>query len=201
MNKAEYLDTLREKLTETAISNIDSRIEFYSEMIDDRMEDGMTEEEAVASMESIDSIVATSKLEKPITTLVKEKVKESKKKAEKSGHTGLWIVLAIIGFPVWFPLGIVFAAVFFSLYIVLWSMILVFFCVELAFGVTALGCLLGSLIFWGSLNFPTVLCFIGCALVLGSLAFLLWNPILALCKVTIQLFAKCISGCKHLIFK
>ena len=59
-------------------------IEFYAEMIDDRMEDGMSEEEAVAAMEDIDRVIAQAKLDRPLPALMLDKVKESHEKANES---------------------------------------------------------------------------------------------------------------------
>ena len=48
MNKQEFLDELRKGLCGLPSEDIEERINFYSEMIDDRMEEGLTEEESVA---------------------------------------------------------------------------------------------------------------------------------------------------------
>ena len=50
MNKEEFLSELRTKLSGLPQEDIEERISFYSEMIDDRMEDGISEEEAVEGM-------------------------------------------------------------------------------------------------------------------------------------------------------
>ena len=50
MSKETYLDLLRQKLLENNIPGADQMVDFYAEMIEDRVEDGMTPEEAVASM-------------------------------------------------------------------------------------------------------------------------------------------------------
>ena len=46
MRKAEFLRELEKRLQGLPKDEIDSRLAFYSEMIDDRIEDGKTEEEA-----------------------------------------------------------------------------------------------------------------------------------------------------------
>ena len=50
MNKSEFLNSLEEKLKELPKDEIRKTIDYYDEMIDDRIEDGMTEEEAVKSI-------------------------------------------------------------------------------------------------------------------------------------------------------
>ena len=52
MNKQEYLSAIRVRIPKMPTEDMERFIAYYSEMIDDRMEDGMTEEEAVAMMES-----------------------------------------------------------------------------------------------------------------------------------------------------
>ena len=56
MMKKMFLDRLRVRLSCLPKEEQDERIAFYSEMIDDRMEDGLTEEEAVKAITSIDDI-------------------------------------------------------------------------------------------------------------------------------------------------
>lgn len=69
MTTNEYLITLAAKLQKLAddprkiYPELKSMIEFYREMLDDKIEDGMTEEEAVAAMETPDEIVERLKRE------------------------------------------------------------------------------------------------------------------------------------------
>ena len=75
MNKISFILRLHERLEGLPQEDIEERLMFYSEMIDDRMEDGLSEEDAVASVGSIDEIVTEIVAEFPITKLVKSKVK------------------------------------------------------------------------------------------------------------------------------
>ncbi len=146
MNKKEFLDKLKTELERQSISNIENMIEFYDEMICDRMEDGMSEEEAVDSMESIDEIVHEAVLDKSVPTLVKERVKKSREKAKRNGLEWLWIVLAIVGFPVWLPIAIALIAVAFTLFVVFWVVIVTLFVVLLALAISAVACVFGGFI-------------------------------------------------------
>ena len=47
MNKTEFLDALRHALGKLPSYEVEQSIAFYAEMIDDRIEDGMSEQEAV----------------------------------------------------------------------------------------------------------------------------------------------------------
>lgn len=188
MLRNEYLDTLRTRLNENEIPNIDGMIEFYGEMIDDRMEDGMNEEEAVAAMEDIDHIVAQAKLDRPLPALMLDKVKESHKKADKSSKGGLWIALAIIGFPVWFPLVITFLSVVFTLYISLWAIVISIYAVEFALGISAVACFLGGFaVVFGLIPLASALALWGAGILLAGLTLLLWKPIIAATKGMIDM--------------
>ena len=47
MNKQDFLDTLRDRLSATlSQEEVADSVEFYSEMINDRMEEGLSEEDA-----------------------------------------------------------------------------------------------------------------------------------------------------------
>ena len=71
MTKAEFLNELKNRIAEYPSEETNQSVEYYSEMIDDRMEDGMSEPEAVASMGKVAEIAQQIKEELPLTTLVK----------------------------------------------------------------------------------------------------------------------------------
>ena len=73
MTKAEFLNELKNRIAEYPSEETNQSVEYYSEMIDDRMEDGMSEPEAVASMGKVAEIAQQIKEELPLTTLVKYK--------------------------------------------------------------------------------------------------------------------------------
>ena len=53
MTKLQFLLALHDKLTGLPRDEVEERLNFYSEMIEDRMEDGLSEEEAVAAIGSV----------------------------------------------------------------------------------------------------------------------------------------------------
>ena len=115
MNKNEFLSLLNNKLKKFPKQEVKERLVFYSEMIDDRVEEGLTEEEAVLEIGNIDDIVNQVSLE----MVDKEIVKEPLNKWE--------LILLIVGAPLWFPLLLVAFVVVWSLLIVLWAIELPFF--------------------------------------------------------------------------
>ena len=56
MTKAEFLAELRAAISGLPEADIEKSLDFYSEMIDDRVEDGLSEEEAVAALGSVENI-------------------------------------------------------------------------------------------------------------------------------------------------
>ncbi len=109
MTKQEFLLKLRKSLHGLPEEEIEERLLFFSEIIDDRIEEGMTEEEAVLKISADDEIA-----------VIKEHIK--KKKTLKAWE----IVLLILGSPIWVSLLIALAAVIFSLFVALWSVFALF---------------------------------------------------------------------------
>ena len=199
MNKREFLDELKIHLEEAGVASSQGLIDFYDEAISDRMDAGMSEEEAVTKVESIDEIVKRAKLDMPMPVVVKNKIKESHKSAKKSGRGGIWIILSIIGFPVWFPLLVAAAAVLFSVYIVLWSLVISFFAVEFAFAISAVACFLLSFTsITGFIPLASFIALLGSALLLAGIALLLWKPLLISAKGMIYIVKAFVKSIKKL---
>ena len=201
MTKEEFLKTLKSELEKQSISNIESMIEYYDEMICDRMEDGMSEEEAVDSMDSIPEIVHEAVLDKSVPALVREKVKKSREAAERSGHGWLWITLAIIGFPVWLPLLITAFVLALTFFIVFWVLVATMFIVILSLGVAAIACFIASpLVFFGHISIASALVSLGGAFLLAGILSLIWRPCVSLVKNAGNVFARIVLSCKRKLF-
>lgn len=130
MTKQEFLDALRAGLSGLTEADASERITFYSEMLDDRIEEGLSEEAAVAQIGSVDEIVASILAEIPqkqkdvITRVDKPTHHQATPKKEEKKHMETWqIILLILGFPLWLPLLIAAFAVVISLIAVLWSVV------------------------------------------------------------------------------
>ena len=134
MNKQEFLTALRQSLSGLPLDDVEERLNFYSEMIDDQVEEGKSEEEAVASIGSVDEIVSQTLSEVPLTKIVKKKIKPKRR-------LRAWeIVLLAVGSPIWLTLGLVAFAVLISLYAVLWSLVGSAWAIFSAFVGCAAGC-------------------------------------------------------------
>ena len=110
MTKSEFLSALRAHLYGLPKDEIDERVDFYGEAIDDRIEDGLSEEDAVGEMGSLDGIVFEIIGEVPLSKIIKQRVKP--KRRFKAWET----VLLAVGSPVWLSLLFAAFAVVLSLY-------------------------------------------------------------------------------------
>ena len=99
MKKKEFLNELKERLSGLPYDELMSRLSFYEESINDRMDEGKSEEEAIKELGTIDEIVNQVASETSLVTLVKAR------KTRKL--TGLEILFLVLGFPLWFPLFMV----------------------------------------------------------------------------------------------
>ena len=126
MNKTEFTNQLTAGLMGLLEEDIKRSVDFYVEMVDDRIEDGMTEEDAVAALGSIDEIRSKILEEIPITRIVKEKV------TPKRAFSHMEIVLLIVGTPLWLPLLLAFIIVSIALYLCFWAIILSLYAIDLS---------------------------------------------------------------------
>jgi uncharacterized membrane protein len=120
MNKVEFINALKEKLSNIPLKEVEERISFYSEMIDDKIEDGISEEDAVNQIGSVDEVINQILKEIPLSKIVKEKRKTIKSKQLKAWE----IVLLALGSPIWLSLLIAFLAILLSIYVSLWSVVI-----------------------------------------------------------------------------
>ncbi len=172
MNKQEFLSRLRKGLSVLPKSEREERLTFYSEMIEDRIEEGLLEEDAVAAVGTVNEIVAQV-LDESVPS--KELKKENRKKSRAWG-----ITLVVLGSPLWLSLLIAAIAVIISLYAVLWcgivvslwSVVVSLWSVFVSFVAGAFGGAVGGIAFICMGNTLTGFAFIAAALVCVGLAIL-----------------------------
>ncbi len=164
MRKNEFIIELRRGLSGLPAEDIEERVSFYTEMIDDRVEEGIDEEEAVAAIGSIDDIISQTLAEIPLSRIAKERIKPKRK-------LDTWeIVLLAIGSPIWLSLLITAIAVIFSLYVVLWSVVVTLWAVFAAFCACSLGGVAAGIIFAVSGHVPSGIALIGAGILLAGLS-------------------------------
>ena len=164
MNKRDFLLALRLRLSCLSSKDIASASDYYAELISDRMEDGLSEEEAVAAIGNIDDIAEEIISQTPLTKLVKAKIKP------KKGRNPLTVILLILGSPVWLSLLIAAFAVVLAVYISLWSIVMSLYAVDLALAAAGFACIVASPATIIEGNFPFFFICLGAGFVCSGLA-------------------------------
>ena len=174
MTKREFLSRLNEGLSGLPQEDAAGRLAFYSEMIDDRIEDGLSEEEAVAGIGPVEKIVAQIIEETPLTTLAKEKLRPKRR-------LRVWeTVLLVLGSPLWLSLLLTAFAVVLTVYLAIWVLVLSLWIVDLAFFAAFLGGLIAGVLFFTGSGILSGLPVLGAGLVFAGLSIFLFF----LCKET-----------------
>jgi len=128
MKKNEFLAALEDRLACIPAYDTASSLEYYAEMIDDRIEDGLSEEEAVAAVGSPQKIAERIISELPPTQT--GKAAEQKSRTHGAGE----ILLLILGAPLWLPLLLAAAVVLLAIYIVLWAAVISIYALTVSLG-------------------------------------------------------------------
>ena len=168
MDKLDFLLTLDKRLDVLPDADRRASLDYYSEMLDDLMESGMTEAEATASLGSVDAIAEEILMDVPLTKLVKAKMKKRRR------LTGVEIALLIVGFPIWLPILISLFAVAFSVYVSLWAVVISLYATDLCLAAGSLAGLVGAIMMFVGGQPASGLLFLGAMLALAGLAILLF---------------------------
>lgn len=192
MSKNEFLTSLREHLNGVPEEDINKSLDFYAEMIDDRVEDGMSEEAAVEALGSMEEIKDQILSEVSLPKLVKEKVKP--KRTLKAWE----IILLILGAPIWLPLLVAGFSVILSIYLVAWIVIITLYAVDLAIAISgfALVAVAGVALFSG--RFVVFGMLFGVGMVLLGVSILLFFGFNLVTKGILWLTKKILTGIKGL---
>ena len=195
MKKQEFLADLEDKLSKFPRKDVAERINFYEEMIDDRIEDGLSEEEAVADIGTVDDIYAQFLHELPLLNIIKDKIKPDQRMSSRK------IALIAATSIVWLPLLIAALSVILSLCAVIWSLVIAVWAVQLALAVCApAGVITGILSFLeGNITHGVLL--LGAGILCAGIAIFAYFGSIYLTKGSIALTKKMIIGIKNLLLK
>lgn len=197
MNKQQFLTQLRARLWSIPQADANASIDYYAEMIDDRMEEGLSEEEAVAGIGSVEEVARTIIAETPVYPQPPQPAAPQK---QRKGLRWWEIVLLVLGSPIWVSLLVAVVAVIFSVWISLWSGVISLYATAVALAASAIGCIIGSffMIDTGAVLFLTAW---GAALVCAGLSILLFilsnlaaKGMVALTKLTLKGFKAIFAG-------
>lgn len=195
MSKQEFIDKLRSKLSGLPKQELEERLNFYSEMIDDRMEEGHSEKEAVSEIGSVDEIAAQIVADIPLVKIAKEKIKPKRR-------LKAWeIMLLVLGSPIWLSLLIAAFAVILSLYASLWSVIISLWAVFGSLVCCAFGGIVAGIVFVLSGNGLTGIAMFGAGFLCAGLSIFLFFGCKAATKGTLLLTKKIALGIKNYFVK
>lgn len=195
MNKQEYLESIRSRISAMPADDVNRFMDYYSEMIDDRVEDGLSEEEAVADMGSPDAAVEQILEDMPLTKLVKEKIKP------KHELKAWEVVLIVLGSPVWIPLLITAVVLLLTLWIVAFALLISFYAVVLSFVAAGIGGLICAIPLFIANSPYTAVLMLGAALIGIGIAILF---VVSVKPVTVGIFKVCkasVNGIKRMFVK
>jgi len=195
MSKQEFLAQLRKGLSGLPQDDIEERLIFYSEMIEDRKEEGLSEEEAVSAVGTVDEIVTQVVAETPFAKIAKERIKS--KRRLSAGE----IVLLALGSPVWLSLGIAAFAVILSLYISLWAVIISLWAVFASFAACSIGGVLACVVFIVDGNGASGLAMLSAGIVCAGLAIFMFYGCKVATKGTLILTKKIAIWTKNCFIK
>lgn len=195
MNKQKFLTDLRSALSGLPQDDIDERMAFFGEMIDDRMAEGMSEEEAIAGIGTVDDIRMQIVSDIPFPKLVKEKVKSNRR------LHGWEIVLIILGFPVWFLLLAAAGAIIFSLYIVVWALIISLWAIEISLMACVLAGIAAAAVYFAQGDITPAIMILGAGLLCAGISIFMFFGCVAASKGILKLTKKAGGGIKSILIR
>lgn len=193
MKKQEFLSELRRQLRGLPQEEIENRVSFYEEMINDMMDEGKSEDQAIIEIGSVDSVVSEIAKDTPFKTVVKERYKP------KRSLTAFEIVLLVLGFPLWFPLLVTFLALCLVGYILEWVLVIITYAVEAGLIAGAVGGLVSFFTYLANGN--PMIWLLGASLLAFGLSFLFIFVCIGATKITIKLSKAIATGIKKSFIK
>ena len=116
MNKQEYLARLRAALACLPEGEIEESVAFYTEMIDDRVADGLTEEEATAQLDDPKAAARAIVADLPVVPRTVVRTKQR--------NRALYWTLVILGSPLWLTLLLAAGMLVLAGLLTIWCLIL-----------------------------------------------------------------------------
>ena len=190
MSKQEFLCALKKRLSGLPKQDVEERLNFYSEMIDDRMEEGLSEEEAVTAVGTVDEIVEQIMADIPLVRIATERFKPKRR------LTALEIVLLILGSPIWISLGVAAVATILSLYISLWAVIISLWAVFASLAACFIGGVSACVIFAMGGNVASGVAMLAAGIVCAGLSIFMFFGCTAATKGIIKLTKNIALGIK-----
>ena len=207
MTKQEFIDELRERLSKLPLTDTEEQIRFYEEMISDRMEEGLSEEEAIEDIGSIDAIYEQVTKDAPKSHLKLDKTKQKvesqrrKKIIILSSTTIIWVPVLIALASAALGIAVSLAAVIISLFVTLWALVASAWAVFAAFALSTPLALLIAILNVLNGNILSGIAILGGAMVVAGLAIFTFFGALYATKGSVILTKKSFVGISKLIHR
>ena len=196
MSKDAFIGELRHRMAGLPKEAVDRTVEYYSELIADSMEDGLSEEEAVSRLGSLDEIVANVVKDTPLPQIIETRIQE--KKAKRGGIRAWEVILLVLGAPLWLPLLLAVLAVVLALYVTLWAVVIALWAVVAAVILTGVVAVVAGIVELCQLHLPQGLVLLGGGLVCMGLCALLFLLMKLITVGTVKLCKLIWTGIKSL---
>ena len=193
MKKFEFLSLLEKELQGLPEEDIKRTLDYYAEIIDDRVEDGADEQTAVNDLGDVKDICDRIWEETSLPKVAKARLRRAR--ALKTWE----MVLLILGSPVWLPILLAIGIVILAVYAVIWSVAVVFYAVDLSLAGTALGSVVLSAVYITSGSIGGGFIWIGVAFVLAGATIFAFFGCHMFAKLLIALTKKVWLGLKRLV--
>lgn len=184
MTKDEFLRRLSQALAPMKAVERARTVQYYREIIEDRMEEGASEVEATAGLDP-EAIAA--------------ELLGTGAPVPKPRRSGFGTAMLVVGSPLWLPLLIAGIIVALSLYIVIWALVISLGAMVLSLAVCLPAGVIGFTIHLGS-HLASGLFLLGAGLVCGGLAAALFLPCLAAAKWLIRGSGHLLRRCWDRVF-
>ena len=181
MRKQEFLAELRKELSGLPQDDVEERLSFYGEMIEDWIEEGLWEAEAVSAMGDVAEIVRQTVADTSLVKIAKERIRPKR-------HLKGWeIALLTLGSPIWLSLGVAAVAVLSALYVSLWAVMVSLWVVFGALAVCAVVSVPGCVMFAAHGSVAAGLAALSAGIVCAGLSIFLFYGCKAASKAILKL--------------
>ena len=195
MTKNEFLCRLRRGLDGFPIENINEHIDFYAEMTEERMKEGISEEEAVAAIGDPEELAVRILSDIYLGN-------NERKRAKPKRRLRVWeIVFLAAGSPIWASLLVAASVLAVSLYASLWTVIISLWTANISIAVCAVVSLPVGIYFIAGINSLTGFLFICAFLVLAGLSIFLFFGCRAITRLGVIIIKRFILGIKRLFVR
>lgn len=187
MTRNKYLKELRSFLGKLPKEDRKRILEFYNELIDDKLEAGQSEEEILGKFGSPEE-------------LAKQIFQDNGQTYSPPNTTSriMRISAIVLGSPIWLSLLAVFLVLVFALFLVLWAAVVSFWCCVFAFGIAGIGGAAGSILMLFFTGQPAAAFFqLGISLAAGGLGLLTGMGMRKLTLLCAQFTKKSCVGLFH----